>query len=777
MRAAEVADLVAGLCALCSLRGLDADLVVRLSAVALAIKDWTPIGRDFAPLVAQSIASMLGSDTGAVMRSSDATPHASMSTSAKAAVETVREALALLQSARPSTEQPRPLREDVDIAADASDVARAAIDTPDASQNSHRVRRGVGLARLAPRHRLGIGRHVLAEHEARAIVERAIADTASADPRERSIGTLILLILATGQTPDVCVLMPLRPAATTDYLCVTGGYWLRYLPRPERAFAPNAVQARLLEEHADRVPLALPETAIKVLRDAAATTPQASCVGEALGIAPGAAHALVSAWLRRIEARKRRLTVARLTQLLPREVLATTRGDLLKVLLLTDASPESASGFLPRGAYYAAYAASELVGDHRTALARLLTPHALSVPPVDAVRGSAGAHLRIRSDRLQQALDALGEQVLQHRVAGDVIAHHNHLTAASLVALQLETGAQPVRDPFAVREEIDVERAQVFLADKLIARAPAGRWVPISTSIAERVRQYWAHLRSLRDRLSTPCPSTAMRIATLLDADAEQRAPVFSILGRRGRLLHVRPSRLSRYLGPLGVLPANLFRADTASRLLAAGCQYDLVDPWLGHRHHIDPLSMTSMLSARDLCNAIRPCLPAVHSTLIAADERGSAANPPMPNRLRANGRRIRLNETCQPRSAPSVRSSGAGARRHQRRAPNQPAAAPFGRKSPSARRSSHAAVRRRSARSLSAPCCSMRWLGWLVAAGPSRACRRCADRSSRRCFRPGRRVRALTLQRSGADSSSCSVTGTDAHRRGDLRGEPHRSC
>jgi hypothetical protein len=636
MRAVGVADLLACVCALAAFRDLGADLVQRLSSAALSIRDWTPTGQALARAIESSIGMLLDGAAGAPPRSSASTPHGPVHPAVAAGIDTLRTALAQLRHS-----QTIDRGSNVPCAEDSAGVARIAHPDTTGSRPAKRldrIGRGLGLARLVPRQRLHTSRSALTSIERRALVEQALIDARSPDPRIRSTATLAALVIAAGQTPDACARMRLSPDAEADFVSVDGGYISRYLPRPERAFTPTKEQASLLEDHADRIALCLPVAVCQTLRDAIATAPGPSCVGDALGLPPATANQAVAQWLARVKARPRRLTVARLTHLLPRELLAGTRGDLVKVLLLTDPAPASASGFLPRAAYYAAYPLDELAGDHRAALVRLIGRDSVTaVFPHDAQRW-AGAHLRIRQQILRSALDALNAGFVQRREEGDFVAAHNHLTAALLWQLHLVTGARPVRDPFARREDLDADNARVFLADKLDARAPAGRWVPITEPIVRQVRAYWAHLRDLCDRLKTLCPSTASSVASLLNGSEDQRAPVFFFLGRRGRLLQVRPGRLIAYLGPLASLPVNQLRADTASRLLAANCQFDLVDAWLGHRHFGEALSMTSMLSARDLCNAVRPHLPTPEALPIADEQSGRDSVPALPDRIVTTG-------------------------------------------------------------------------------------------------------------------------------------------
>lgn len=400
---------------------------------------------------------------------------------------------------------------------------------------------------------------------------------------------LVATVLATGTPVEDVVTMAIAPPPGHPGLDAAGR-WIRFVPRPDRAWTPGAEVGALLQPHSETLTLDLEPFLARAWAGLVSARPGCRTVGQALEIDAEEAVKRLSDWLSplRDQAPWARLTRGRMWRALNVEMGALIGNDAAVHFVVGKARDVA-----PTSAYYTAVPQERLESAYREASARLFAPDGDHAPRPEGIAfadsplvGSCKAPdtlwLREQIRAITEAAASCGPQ--------DLHTAHNRYTAHALWLLMFATGHRPVTHPIESLDVVDHRGGWLSISDKSVRTPGETRIVPLCNLATQTLAAYLEHLDRLaalvRDRDEALC-----RDILSVTADRGPRAlPLFFLLDGDLSPQFIAETELIAMAPGLAPLQANLARHLLSSGEAALGDMADLVREMLGHVQHGQPV-------------------------------------------------------------------------------------------------------------------------------------------------------------------------------------------
>lgn len=450
-------------------------------------------------------------------------------------------------------------------------------------------------------------------------IKRRIEELLESGPLQDRFGAACTLIarLAGVSMHDVETIPLVQSAAHAWHLNVVTGSLQRHSPRFERRWRTKGTDRDMLawvKPLLEQWTFQLADKVISVVREATELAPHAHTLGAVWDRVASGTY--IERWfvLRfAVAPGLTRLSSPNVGSALGLEVFRQT-GDLAFARLV--ASDHRTA--LPAACTYGAFRASEVsaVLDQyaRDALATLVQPE----PTSDV--NAAGSELDLNIARVAQALGGLTNRLDACATTGDWIRHHNLLTALVTLSLLASTGARPVNSPFESLCWFDLQRALLFVEDKVAGPTRGSRLCILSDFARHLLEQhYLPHLQRLTTSLKPHAPTFAAEIERVAAGDPEARVPLLFMLRDRPTLdwIEVSETQLDLVCGFDWPLPWNFLRHWMSTGLRRGGVCPDIRDALLGHAdRNAEPHGdFSPRVPAADL-HAARPVVNQMQSQL-----------------------------------------------------------------------------------------------------------------------------------------------------------------
>jgi hypothetical protein len=196
----------------------------------------------------------------------------------------------------------------------------------------------------------------------------------------------------------------------------------------------------------------------------------------------------------------------------------------------------------------------------------------------------------------------------------DIVAFHNRYVALVCFSLMLQTGHRPVRAMFERLTDIDFSTGLLFVSDKEIRVASAGRIIPLAEVTLRQFEAWLSHVRSLRGQIEMRSPLVNSACQSALDGSDFL---LFEIRDDASGLSTsaVTPLFLIQQLNR-NIWPFQLNWARHVQRRLLTSVRGEFVDAWMGHAHPgAELFSPSSGASFHDL-RELREALTKIYSDL-----------------------------------------------------------------------------------------------------------------------------------------------------------------
>lgn len=408
------------------------------------------------------------------------------------------------------------------------------------------------------------------EHEVRKWIGEALH---SEQPKTRLCAAILWVADATGRSIERSLEFRIGGKPDSEWhLNDAFTKLIRLTPRPQREALPGEGAADWILPFASEQAIGIPDSVREVLHDLATPTTLIPTLGnlydEVVRDSPRTVYAEL------LKGVSPRLSTAMFARSLPMRAFRDTGDGVLAGVIAS--SPRTGKTGAMSYASWPAETVGKLLGQ----------THTETASSSGEVNGM-GSLINVRDDKLREALGRAVERIEEAKRQGDFLRFSNFYIAYHLIGLFAYTGVRPVTDSFEQGRYFDPLERFVFVNDKVVDSAHAGRLVPVHWSLIQWVRnEYLRHLRKVAEALRKVAPEIAKAIDDLTRFPAKGRLPFFFFLAHEEddvRWVSVSEQSI-RELGLFDwPLPLNFFRHRVATGLRKLGADPEIIDSLLGH--------------------------------------------------------------------------------------------------------------------------------------------------------------------------------------------------